>query len=119
MDVQPTHPELLDALAKDFQAHNYDIRYLITLITKSSTYQLSSRFEGEWKQQYARYFARHFVHRLPAPQIWDAICQATKLPMEIPIRRSDKKVKYMLQILDPDDLNQRRSSLADSRFGAE
>jgi len=46
--IQPTHPELLEALAKDFQAHHYDLRYLITLITRSATYQLSSRFTGEW-----------------------------------------------------------------------
>ena len=104
--LQPTHPELLEALAKDFQAHNFDLRYLINLITKSSAYQLSSRFEGEWKEPYGRYFARHFVRRLPAPQVWDGIAQATGLFLEIPIRRSDKKVKYMGQILDPDDLNQ-------------
>ncbi|MSO23048.1 MAG: DUF1549 domain-containing protein [Acidobacteria bacterium] len=105
--IQPTHPELLEALAKDFQGHKYDLRYLITLITKSSTYQLSSRFQGAWKQSYAQYFARHFVRRLPAVQVWDGIAQATGLFPEIPIRRSDRKVKYMGQILDPDDLNQK------------
>ena len=105
--IQPSHPELLEALAKDFQAHKYDLRYLITLITKSSTYQLSSRFQGEWRQSYAQYFARHFVRRLPAVQVWDGIAQATGVFPQIPIRRSDKKVKYMGQILDPDDLNQK------------
>jgi hypothetical protein len=44
LDAQITHSELLDALAKDFQAHQYDLRYLIKLITKSSAYQLASRF---------------------------------------------------------------------------
>ena len=46
------------------------------------------------------------MRRLPAVQVWDSIAQATGLFLEIPIRRSDKKVKYMGQILDPDDLNQ-------------
>jgi hypothetical protein len=104
--IQPTHPELLSALAKDFQAHNYDLHYLITLITKSSAYQLSSRFNGEWKEQYGRYFARHFVRRIPAPQVWDAIAQSTGVYYEIPIRRSSRKVKYMGQMLDPEDLSQ-------------
>jgi hypothetical protein len=104
--IQPTHPELLNALAKDFQAHNYDLHYLITLITKSSAYQLSSRFNGEWKEQYGRYFARHFVRRIPAPQVWDAIAQSTGVYYEIPIRRSSRKVKYMGQMLDPEDLSQ-------------
>ena len=104
--IQPTHPELLDALAKDFKARNYDLRYLITLITKSSAYQLSSRFEGEWKQEYASYFARHFVRRLTATQIWDAICQSTGLHSEIPIGGTNRKVKYMGQMLGPQDLDQ-------------
>lgn len=106
-NAQATHPELLEALAKDFQAHHYDLRYLMKLITKSSTYQLSSRFDGEWKPDYARYFARHFIRRLPAPQIWDAICQSTGLFLEIQILRNDRKVKYVLQTIDPDDLNQK------------
>jgi len=104
--VQPTHPELLDALAQDFQAHKYNLRYLITLITKSSAYQLSSRFNGDWKEQYGRYFGRHFVRRMPAPQVWDAIAQSTGIYYEIPIRRSSRKVKYMGQMLDPEDLSQ-------------
>ena len=106
-DTQPTHPELLEALAKDFQSHRYDLRYLIKLITKSSTYQLSSRFEGEWKPDYARYFARHFVRRLPAIQIWDAICQSTGVFMDVPVLRSDRKVKYVQSMIDPDDLGQK------------
>src|SRR5215831_11153146 len=61
--LQPTHPELLEVLAKDFQAHHYDLRYLIALITKSSAYQLSSRFNAEWKERYGRDFPRHFVRR--------------------------------------------------------
>ena len=104
--IQPTHPELLEAMGKDFQAHNYDLRYLITLITKSSAYQLSSRFDGEWKESYGRYFARHFVRRLSAPEVWDAIAQSTGVYFEIPIRRSGRKVKYMGQMLDPEDLSQ-------------
>jgi hypothetical protein len=107
LDVQSANPELLDALAKDFQAHHYDLRYLIKLITQSTAYQLSSRFEGEWKPDYAHYFARHFVRRLPATQIWDAICQSTGVFMEIPILRSDRKVKYVQSMIDPDDLAQK------------
>ena len=52
-DAQPSNPELLDALGKDFAAHNYDLRHLIRTIVTSSTYQLSSSFEGDWKDRYA------------------------------------------------------------------
>ena len=47
--LQPTHPELLEALANYFREHNYSLRSVIKLIAESSTYQLSSRFEGEWE----------------------------------------------------------------------
>lgn len=113
LNTQASHPELLDALAKDFQAHHFDLRYLMALITSSNTYQLSSSFPGEWKAQYAPYFARHFVRRLPAAQIWDAICVSTGLPLEIPILRSNRKVKYVLQTMDPDDLGGDVKPLAD------
>src|SRR2546422_4929465 len=47
--IQPSHPELLEALAKDFREHKCDLRRLIRLIVTSSTYQLSSHFEGDRK----------------------------------------------------------------------
>jgi hypothetical protein len=106
--IQPTHPDLLNALAKDFQDHNFDLRYLIRLIVNSSTYQLSSYFDGEWKEAYAP-FAKHFVHRLSAEMICDAISQATGVFNEIPILYSDKKVKYVLQTYSPDDLGGQES----------
>ncbi|MBM3776104.1 MAG: DUF1549 domain-containing protein, partial [Acidobacteria bacterium] len=34
--IQPSHPELLEALARDFQEHNFDLRYLMQTIVKSS-----------------------------------------------------------------------------------
>ncbi len=39
----PSHPELLDFLAKEFAAHEFDLKFLIRAITASRTYQLSSR----------------------------------------------------------------------------
>jgi Protein of unknown function (DUF1549)/Protein of unknown function (DUF1553) len=47
--VQPSHPELLEALAKDFMDNGYNLQRLFKLITKSSAYQLSSRFTGQWQ----------------------------------------------------------------------
>lgn len=102
--LQPTHPELLEALAKDFREHSYDLRYLIKLITKSSTYQLASRFDGEWRDSYARYFARRFVRRLTAEELFDAVSQATGLFPEIPISGTSLKVKYVMQTRSPEDI---------------
>src|SRR5262249_49297606 len=38
----PSHPELLNELAKSFAASNYDLKYLIRAIVNSRAYQLSS-----------------------------------------------------------------------------
>ena len=102
--IQPSHPELLDALAKDFAANNHSLRHIMRVIVKSSAYQLSSRFAGEWRPGYATYFARRFVRRLPAEQIYDAIAQATDVFIDFSVNGTGEKVKYMLQTRDPSDL---------------
>lgn len=75
--VQPTNPELLDALGKEFVRGGYSLKRLMRLVARSSAYQLSSRFDGEWKDRYTPFFARHYVRRLTAEQAHDAISQAT------------------------------------------
>jgi sugar lactone lactonase YvrE len=75
--VQPTDPALLDALARDFADHDFSLKHLMRTIARSSAYQLSSRFDGEWQERYTPYFARKLVKRLSAEQLHDAICQAT------------------------------------------
>jgi len=77
---QASHPELLDALAADFRSHNYSLRYLLRTICRSSAYQLSARFDGEWKESYTRYYARKFVRMLTAEELHDAIALATSRP---------------------------------------
>jgi Protein of unknown function (DUF1549)/Protein of unknown function (DUF1553) len=41
-DNPPSHPELLDLLAKEFVAHKHDIKWLVREIALSKTYQRSS-----------------------------------------------------------------------------
>jgi len=98
--LQPSHPELLDALATDFQAHNYDLRYLIKLITKSNAYELSAVFDGPWKDSYSPYFARRFIRRLSAEELFDGISQATGVFPEI----GSRKAKYVLEARSPEEL---------------
>ena len=38
----PSHPELLDELARQFAAHEFDLKFLIRAITASQAYQLTS-----------------------------------------------------------------------------
>lgn len=117
--LQPTHPELLDALATYFQEHNYSLRSVIKLIAESSTYQLSSRFEGEWKAPYAKYFARKFVRRLKAEEIHDSLVHATGLYTEIPIRGTDYKARYATETRSPEDFKGKGPLLKDVNFFLE
>jgi len=77
--VQPSHPQLLEALADDFIRGGFNIRTMLETIANSSAYQISSRFDGDWKIEYAPYFARKFTRRLWAEEVHDAICQATSI----------------------------------------
>ena len=73
-DVQPTHPELLEALADDFISSGYDLQHLHKTIAKSATYQLSSGFPpASGKPSMRKYFARKFIRRLSAEQVYDSI----------------------------------------------
>jgi len=78
--LQPTNPELLQALAEDFRDHNYSIQGLIKTIMKSNAYQLSSGFGGEWKDAYIPYYARRFARVLTGPETVDAMARATASP---------------------------------------
>jgi hypothetical protein len=95
--VQPTHPELLNALAEDFRKSGYDLRHLMKTITKSSAYQLASYFPGEWKARYDSYFARHEVRRLSAEEFWDAVQDASGLHEEFKVKDLDRKFKYVME----------------------
>ncbi len=101
--IQPTHPELLDALAADFRSNNHDLKRLFRLITNSSAYQLSSSFGAPWKESYTPYFARKFVRRLKAEEIHDSLLQATSLFTPIPIRGTDIKARFATETRSPED----------------
>jgi hypothetical protein len=81
--AQPSNPELLDAMARDFQQSNYSFKKLLRRIMTSSAYQLSSRFDGEWKDSYTPYYARKFVRMLSAAELHDAITLATGRPAKL------------------------------------
>ncbi len=72
----PVHPELLDALARDFVSHKFDLRHLIRTIAMSETYGLSSAtVPGNEHDQ--RLFSHHIPRPLSAHQMADALAQAT------------------------------------------
>jgi hypothetical protein len=74
-DNPPSHPELLDELARQLVAHKFDLQFLIRAITLSNTYRLGS--EAGPDASPLRLFARMPVKGLTAEQLFDSLCQAT------------------------------------------
>jgi len=79
-DSNPScNDELLDALAKDFASHKFDMKVLVKTIMKSRTYQLSSQ-PTETNRDDNKYFSHAVTKLLTAEQLLDALCDATAVP---------------------------------------
>jgi hypothetical protein len=73
------NPALLDALAKDFVEHRYDLKQLIRTIGNSQVYQLSAE-PNPWNADDKQNFSRYYPKRLNAEVLLDAIDQLTAAP---------------------------------------
>lgn len=107
--VQPTHPELLDALARDFAAGGFRLKRLMRSIVNSRAYQLSSTIEGRWEDRFDRYFARARVRQLTAEQLHDAIAEATQVFGDYPrkdlLYGDDRgSIRFVTQAATPEEI---------------
>lgn len=74
-----SHPELLDALAKDFTDHGFDLKHITRVMLNSRTYQLTAAAD-KTNAQDTQNFSHAYLKRLPAEILLDAICQVTGVP---------------------------------------
>ena len=72
----PSNPELLDALARDFIKHRYDLKHLIRTIVTSRVYQLSSNPTLQNKPDEV-FFTKYTAKRMGAEELLDALVSAT------------------------------------------
>jgi hypothetical protein len=72
----PSNPELLDALARDFVAHKFNLKHVIRTIMVSTTYQLAAEPNPNNIHDQQNY-ARAYPRRLLAEVMLDAISQVT------------------------------------------
>lgn len=71
----PSHPELLDWLARELVTHDYDLKHVARLILESQTYQREARSDpGKTPEQ--RLFTGPARRRLSAEQIVDSLFAA-------------------------------------------
>ncbi|MCE9566291.1 MAG: DUF1549 and DUF1553 domain-containing protein [Planctomycetes bacterium] len=73
---KPSHPELLDELAKAFADSGFDLRFLIRAIGRTKAYNRSSA-RTDASQDDPRHFARMAVKGLTGEQLFDSLVQAT------------------------------------------
>jgi hypothetical protein len=72
----PSHPELLEDLAKAFADQKFDMKFLIRAITSTKAYQRSSTMTHK-SQEDPRIFARMSLKGLSPEQIFDSLAVAT------------------------------------------
>ncbi|MBI1832741.1 MAG: DUF1549 domain-containing protein [Planctomycetes bacterium] len=93
----PSHPELLEWLARDTAEHGYDLRRLTRGIVLSNAYARSSRWEGE-KFPEERFFAVAMVRPLAPMQMAASLKIATADPLSFPADR--KKLEERLEAIE-------------------
>lgn len=77
----PSNEELLDALARDFIKHKYDVKHLVGIIMSSAAYQRSATPQAANKAD-DRFYSRYLIRRLPAEVVLDAYSDITKVPTQ-------------------------------------
>ncbi len=78
----PSNPELLKALAEDFQASGYDLKHLLKTIALSNVYAHSSIANSSNASDRVNY-SRHYRHRLRAEVLMDAVADVTETPASL------------------------------------
>jgi len=76
-ELQAANPELLDRLANEAVARDFQLKDFMRILVQSSAYQLSSRYDGDWNIDSIPLFARHYPRRLDAEEVHDAITKST------------------------------------------
>ncbi|MBI3469126.1 MAG: DUF1553 domain-containing protein [Planctomycetes bacterium] len=83
----PSHPEILDELARQLVYHDFDLKYLIRAITATRAYQLSS-LTTHASQEEPRRFARMSLRSMTGEQLFESLVQATGFPEQAPNQRN-------------------------------
>ncbi|MGC4007417.1 MAG: DUF1553 domain-containing protein [Pirellulales bacterium] len=79
----PSHPELLDWLAREFVAHDYDVKHLMRVITTSQAYQRAAVGKNLTAPPDARFFNAPDRRRLSAEQVVDSLFAASGNALDV------------------------------------
>ncbi len=102
----PSHPELLDALAKGLIENNFDIKYLMRAIAGSRAYQLTSETTHA-SQDDVRLFARMPIKGMTPEQFFDSLAVATRYKGEFAGQQnnafSSARAEFLSRFANPVD----------------
>ncbi len=107
----PSHPELLDALAKGFVENKYDLKWLHRAILMSRTYQTSSTPTAANKGD-RRNFAYYYLRRPMTEVLIDTINQATGAREKFPARLFLPEGTRAIEVPGPIRIETESASLA-------
>ncbi|MBX9625584.1 MAG: DUF1549 and DUF1553 domain-containing protein [Gemmataceae bacterium] len=85
----PSHPELLDTLAKDFAANGFDLKYLYRAVCNTNAYGRTSKPPKGAADPDPALFARMTVKVMTPEQLFDSLAQATGAQAQIAERMKD------------------------------
>ncbi len=91
----PSHPELLEELAKAFRDTGFDMNRLTRWIVSSEAYGLDSRAKSGNKKDdptlgVAPMFSRYYLRQLTAEQIYESLITATQADKQLSEARRDQ-----------------------------
>lgn len=80
---QPSHPDLMEYLAREFRGHSYDLKQLITWITLSEAYSLSSRANSSNRDDDPQLgespkFTHFYLRQMRAEELYESLLVATQ-----------------------------------------
>ena len=78
-DNEPSHPELLDALARQFAAGGFDLKQLIRGVANSRAYQRTSKPTSAGDRADPKLFARQAVKVMGPEMLFDSLTRVTGL----------------------------------------
>jgi len=76
-DSPPAHPELLDAMAREFASQGYNLKFLVRAIVLTKAYQRESVAMSPKTKEEVQLFARMPVRGMTPEQFFDSVCEAT------------------------------------------
>ena len=73
---EPSHPEVLDLIAREFAAHGFDLKFLLRALTATQAYQRTSATRDKQHED-PTLFARMPLRGLTPEQLFDSVAMAT------------------------------------------